>query len=100
MPTTPTRTLIDGERRRVASRLDDADAAEAAGAAAGRRAPTPTNPSAPDRRGPGRMTRFRVAVHIMPRRGLLDPQGKAVADALHTLGFAGVARRARRPPPS
>jgi phosphoribosylformylglycinamidine synthase PurS subunit len=36
------------------------------------------------------MTRFRVAVHIVPRKGLLDPQGKAVADALHTLGFAGV----------
>lgn len=36
------------------------------------------------------MTRYRVAVHIIPRKGLLDPQGKAVADALHTLGFAGV----------
>jgi phosphoribosylformylglycinamidine synthase len=36
------------------------------------------------------MSRFRVAVHILPRRGILDPQGKAVADALHTLGFAGV----------
>jgi phosphoribosylformylglycinamidine synthase len=36
------------------------------------------------------MTRFRVSVHIVPRRGLLDPQGKAVGDALHTLGFAGV----------
>ena len=36
------------------------------------------------------MKRFRVAIHIVPRRGLLDPQGKAVADALHTLGFAGV----------
>jgi phosphoribosylformylglycinamidine synthase len=36
------------------------------------------------------MTRFRVAVHVIPRRGLLDPQGKAVADALHTLGFGGV----------
>ena len=36
------------------------------------------------------MTRYRVAVHIVPRRGILDPQGKAVADALHTLGFAGV----------
>lgn len=36
------------------------------------------------------MSRFRVAVHIVPRRGLLDPQGKAVADALHTLGFEGV----------
>ena len=36
------------------------------------------------------MSRYRVAVHIVPRRGLLDPQGKAVADALHTLGFGGV----------
>jgi phosphoribosylformylglycinamidine synthase len=36
------------------------------------------------------MNRYRVAVHIVPRRGLLDPQGKAVADALHTLGFAAV----------
>jgi len=36
------------------------------------------------------MTRFRVSVHIVPRRGLLDPQGKAVTDALHTLGFASV----------
>jgi phosphoribosylformylglycinamidine synthase len=36
------------------------------------------------------MSRFRVSVQVVPRRGLLDPQGKAVADALHTLGFAGV----------
>ena len=36
------------------------------------------------------MNRFRVAVHIVPRRGLLDPQGKAVTDALHTLGFNAV----------
>ena len=36
------------------------------------------------------MSRYRVAVHIMPRRGILDPQGKAVTDALHTLGFAAV----------
>ena len=36
------------------------------------------------------MSRFRVALHIVPRRGLLDPQGKAVADALHTLGFKSV----------
>ncbi|MEP6992101.1 MAG: phosphoribosylformylglycinamidine synthase subunit PurS [bacterium] len=34
--------------------------------------------------------RYRVAVHVVPRKGLLDPQGKAVADALHTLGFGGV----------
>ena len=37
------------------------------------------------------MSRYSVAVHVVPRRGLLDPQGKAVADALHTLGFGGVA---------
>ena len=36
------------------------------------------------------MSKFSVAVHIVPRRGLLDPQGKAVADALHSLAFAGV----------
>lgn len=36
------------------------------------------------------MTRFRVALHIVPRRGILDPQGKAVADALHSLDFAQV----------
>ncbi len=36
------------------------------------------------------MKHFSVAVHIVPRRGLLDPQGKAVADALHSLGFDGV----------
>lgn len=29
-------------------------------------------------------------MHITPRRGILDPQGKAVAGALHALGFAGV----------
>ena len=37
------------------------------------------------------MKSFRVSVHIVPRKGLLDPQGKAVADALHTLGFHAVA---------
>ena len=36
------------------------------------------------------MTHFRCAIHIVPRRGILDPQGKAVADALHSLGFADV----------
>ena len=37
------------------------------------------------------MSRYRVAIHVVPRKGLLDPQGKAVADALHTLGFGSVA---------
>ena len=36
------------------------------------------------------MSRFKVSLHIIPRKGLLDPQGKAVADALHTLGFKSV----------
>ncbi|HJU74674.1 MAG TPA: phosphoribosylformylglycinamidine synthase subunit PurS [Gemmatimonadaceae bacterium] len=36
------------------------------------------------------MTQYRVAIHIVPRRGILDPQGKAVADALHALGFSVV----------
>jgi phosphoribosylformylglycinamidine synthase len=36
------------------------------------------------------MTRYRVSVEIKPRDGILDPQGKAVADALRTLGFADV----------
>ena len=36
------------------------------------------------------MMLFRVSVHIVPRLGLLDPQGKAVTDALRTLGFASV----------
>jgi phosphoribosylformylglycinamidine synthase len=37
------------------------------------------------------MKNFRVAVHIVPRRGILDPQGTAVAHALQTLGFDRVA---------
>ncbi len=36
------------------------------------------------------MTAFRVSVHITPRRGILDPQGKAVEGALHSLGFGAV----------
>jgi phosphoribosylformylglycinamidine synthase len=36
------------------------------------------------------MSRYRIAVHITPRRGILDPQGRTVAEALHTLGFAAV----------
>jgi len=36
------------------------------------------------------MTMFRVSVHITPRRGILDPQGKAVEGALHSLGFETV----------
>ena len=37
------------------------------------------------------MTRFRVAVHIVPRKGVLDPQGKAIEGALKSLGVDGVA---------
>jgi phosphoribosylformylglycinamidine synthase PurS subunit len=33
------------------------------------------------------MNRYQVSVEIRPRAGILDPQGRAVADALRTLGF-------------
>ncbi len=33
---------------------------------------------------------YQVMVHVVPRKGILDPQGKAVSDALHTLGFSSV----------
>ena len=36
------------------------------------------------------MTSYRVSVHIVPRRGILDPQGKAVEHALQSLGFSSV----------
>lgn len=36
------------------------------------------------------MKTYRVSVHITPRRGILDPQGKAVTGALHSLGFGNV----------
>ena len=36
------------------------------------------------------MKAYRVSVHITPRKGLLDPQGKAVEGALHSLGFGTV----------
>lgn len=38
------------------------------------------------------MNPFRVAVRVMPRAALLDPQGQAVERALHALGFGEVAR--------
>ena len=36
------------------------------------------------------MPTYRIDIRVVPRRGILDPQGKAVADALHALGFARV----------
>ena len=36
------------------------------------------------------MTEFQAEVRVVPRRGILDPQGKAVAGALAALGFEGV----------
>jgi phosphoribosylformylglycinamidine synthase len=33
---------------------------------------------------------YRVEVRVVPRQGILDPQGKAVAGALASLGFSGV----------
>jgi phosphoribosylformylglycinamidine synthase len=34
--------------------------------------------------------KYRIHLQIVPRKGLLDPHGKAVADALHSLNFAQV----------
>ena len=36
------------------------------------------------------MSAFHVEVRVMPRGGLLDPQGQAVEHALHALGFGEV----------
>ncbi|MGA3403242.1 MAG: phosphoribosylformylglycinamidine synthase subunit PurS [Acetobacteraceae bacterium] len=33
---------------------------------------------------------MKATVTVMLKRGVLDPQGKAIAHALHTLGFSGV----------
>jgi phosphoribosylformylglycinamidine synthase PurS subunit len=38
------------------------------------------------------VTAFRVEVRVMPRGGLLDPQGQAVEHALQALGFGDVAQ--------
>lgn len=36
------------------------------------------------------MTTFRIPVQIIPRPGILDPQGTAVAGALRSLGFTNL----------
>lgn len=36
------------------------------------------------------MTRYSLEVRIRPRPGLLDPEGKAIHHALHSLGWAEV----------
>lgn len=36
------------------------------------------------------MTEYSIEVRVTPRRGILDPQGKAVGGALASLGFGGV----------
>lgn len=40
----------------------------------------------------------RVVVHVMPKPEILDPQGKAVASALHRLGYTAIdaARQGKR----
>ena len=35
---------------------------------------------------------MRIRVHVLPRRGVLDPQGEAVRHGLGVLGFEGVSR--------
>jgi phosphoribosylformylglycinamidine synthase len=36
------------------------------------------------------VTDYSIEVRVTPRRGILDPQGKAVGGALASLGFGGV----------
>ena len=36
------------------------------------------------------MSDFQVEVRVVPREGILDPQGNAVTGALHALGFGDV----------
>lgn len=36
------------------------------------------------------MSRFLIEVHVTPRTGILDPQGKAIHRALHSLGWDSV----------
>lgn len=36
------------------------------------------------------MAEYEIEVRVTPRRGILDPQGKAVGGALASLGFRGV----------
>jgi|TARA_Y100000588_G_scaffold11241_1_gene12229 phosphoribosylformylglycinamidine synthase len=36
------------------------------------------------------VTRYQLEVRVVPRTGLLDPPGKAIHHALHSLGYLGV----------
>ena len=36
------------------------------------------------------MNRYHLEVRVVPRPGLLDPQGKAIHHSLHSLGFSAV----------
>ena len=36
------------------------------------------------------MTRFRLEIRVVPRPGLLDPEGKAIQHALRSLDYEGV----------
>ena len=36
------------------------------------------------------MSRYQLEIRVVPRAGLLDPPGKAIHHALHSMGYAGV----------
>lgn len=36
------------------------------------------------------MSRYQLEIRVVPRAGLLDPPGKAIHHALHSLGYLGV----------
>ncbi|MGD2071825.1 MAG: phosphoribosylformylglycinamidine synthase subunit PurS [Gemmatimonadota bacterium] len=35
------------------------------------------------------MSRFHLEIHVIPRPGILDPEGKAIHQALRSLGYDG-----------
>jgi phosphoribosylformylglycinamidine synthase len=36
------------------------------------------------------LSRFHLEIHVTPRPGILDPEGKAIDHALQSLGYGGV----------
>jgi phosphoribosylformylglycinamidine synthase len=36
------------------------------------------------------LSRYRIEIRVTPRKGILDPQGKAIHHALHSLGWEAV----------
>ena len=50
----------------------------------------PIIPIHPDDMGERNVSRFRLEIRVIPRPGLLDPEGKAIQNALHSLDYEQV----------